>query len=210
MIIKTLVLILLFLFLNACTSSRLNFNHKNITIVNNANKEQTFCTQLIYKDYVKLSNMKIEYSILELSNSGVVLVLEEIQPNSGYVFDNGLSNIVSIGFEKYSFRKIASQGNMSSYVLKDKTDDTKILYLYIFNRNKKHLKLMYTRDKTFFDTTGNFLYKDAQKNNVTLNNHTNLTQHKDLKKYIQTNWSEKNLILDGLLKKSPAFPRIVQ
>ncbi|MBN2816949.1 MAG: hypothetical protein JXQ67_09715 [Campylobacterales bacterium] len=206
---KVLFTLPLFLFLSACTTAQLAFNQENITITDNSNKKQIITTNLIYEDYLKLSNMKIKYGVVKFDN-GAIAVLEELSPNSEYMFDGSVSKTVLIGFNNYFYEKVNSVGNINFFVLKEKSNST-ILYLTLYNRNKKDMKLIYTDNKNLFDTIqkkfniDDKLIKSEEASNKIIID----TTKQNAKRFIQTNWSEKNLILDGLLKQRYTMPKIV-
>lgn len=198
----------LFLFLHACTTTKLSFNQEDIIITSHSNQNTLPITHLIDKDYLKLSNMKIEYHVVQFEDTSIA-VLEELEPNTTYMFDGSISKIVSIGFKNYISKQVYAKGDMSFFILREKLDTTKLLYLTLYNRNKKHIKLIYTTDKKLFQTILDNFEMEEKIEIVSQNNIANNLKEKDAKNYIQTSWSEKSLILDGLLKTSYTVPRIV-
>ena len=136
-----------------------------------------------------------------MDNSQYILSVEELNADSGYRFDGAIQKTVSIGFEGYSYTKVFSKGDINFFYLVDKQNRDKKLYLIAQNQNKKRIQFVYgTNEKLFYEIV------EAVKNDTTVKG-TNISQQELLdssmepKRYIQTTWSHKNTILDGLVYK---------
>ena len=136
-----------------------------------------------------------------MDNSQYILSLEELNADSGYRFDGAIQKTVSIGFEGYSYTKVYSRGNISFFYLTDKQNRDRKLYLITQNQNKKRIQFVYCRNEKLF-----YEIVEAVKSNTTVQS-TNISQQElpdssmEPRSYIQTTWSHKNTILDGLVYK---------
>lgn len=199
--IKAFYLAILFLF-TSCSTLNLNINQDKIELLKDHNQTIIAGTgQIIYKNNIKLNNINIYQTIYKMDNTHHVLCVEELYADSGYRFDGAIQKTVSIGFGGYSYSKVFSKGDISFFYLTDKQNRDKKLYLIAQNQNKKRIQFVYSKNKKLF-----YEIVEAVKRGTTVQS-TNVSQKElvdnsmELKSYIQTTWSQKNTILDGLVYK---------
>ncbi|MDH4943933.1 hypothetical protein [Sulfurimonas sp. C5] len=205
---KNMLLIPTFLFLTACTSPSIYFSDKSVNIITDKQLTVEINGNIRYKTILKLTNIKIGQYVYEVTK-GNMLTVEELSVDTTYKFHGSISKTVGIGFSNYKYDEVFSKANMSFFELTNKDEKEKTLYLITYNRNKKNVKFIYGDNKKLFNEI-----LEAIKNDKALLNIQDVIIKQNKQKaqdYIKTTWSEKNIILDGLIYEEGGSPlRILQ
>jgi len=153
--------------------------------------------EIIYKSRVNLSNINI-YQYVYKMKSGRYLTYEDASVATGYKFYYGINRTIDIIFPKYQTEILNSNGNL--YFVKLTNTDNSAVYLILENINKKRLKFLYGFDKNELQSIYNSLHLQSKVESI----NSKVTDKKNdsaPEDFIISNWSYKNIILDGLLMK---------
>ncbi|WP_304543782.1 hypothetical protein [Sulfurimonas microaerophilic] len=206
MYVKT-VLLSIFIFFTSCSSFHINSHNNQIQLLDDKSVVLDYSAQLLYKAELKLTNIRIGQKVYKLDTKAI-LTTEELYAATGYQFDGSVANIVGTGFSNHIYTKEFSKGDMSFFTLKSKNGKLSNLYLIVENQNKKRIKLFYGTDKEFYYKVLD-LISNGTLNSKLYNKQSLADVYSNPKLYIDTTWSEKNIILDQLLKNSSGYiPRL--
>ncbi|WP_428737865.1 hypothetical protein [Sulfurimonas sp.] len=203
MYIKTFFISFILLF-TSCTSIDFSLKQDHIQLF----KENTLIIEgsgdIEYINNLKLSNINIVQNVYLMHNNSV-LTVEQLYTDSSYSFDGAIKKTIWIGFSDYIYSKEFAQSNVSFFSLKSKKDSSR-LYLIAQSQNKKRIQLLYGKNEKLF-----YAIIKAIKNNTSIKDINKLqsddiVELHDPKSYIKTTWSEKNIIIDGLVHKDGGKP----
>ncbi|QOP41299.1 hypothetical protein [Sulfurimonas marina] len=202
---KILLSVSIIFFCTSCSSPHINYNNHTIKLINKEKAIVKIPGQSIYKGILKLSNIKIGRNIY-LADSGDILTVEELKAAPGYKFDGNIQNIVRIGFNNYKYHKKYTKGNISIFALEENNSDGAIVYLIIENINRKRIKLVYGATKDIFEESVKALKDEKFIYSVKAYNKSKMSVSDiNVKQYIKTTWSEKDIILNGLIYKDGGY-----
>ena len=186
--------------LAGCSTPYLSFSNDTLALCESNTTVASAKAQIIYNRDVKLVNINIEQYLYKLDGVPRVLVVEELSTMPTYKFYGSLDKTIWIGFENYIYKNIYRKGDVSFYELTNKRTKEK-LYLIAQNFNKKRIKLVYGMSHQSFNVIITSL-KEQQAIEMQGEPQSNYySTTKDPQSYIQTSWSHKNIILDGLIYK---------
>ena len=199
---KLTLIVTTLLFLSACaTQPSLHYdNHEKVSIVMNDKILFEGKGNLVYTHRINLQSLSIKQSVLQMSDA-TLLSYEDAKVQSGYQFTHGMNRLIHLLFNNYQSKLVATKGNIFLYELADLNQKERI-YLILENMNKKRVKLLYGLDKERFDVLSKILLKTS-----TSTLHVVQIKQKTQKKpinasmQIKTQWSYKNIILDGMIRK---------
>ena len=195
------IILCLFL-LGGCSMHHIQTNEKDMLAISLNSKnivKGNGC--VIYEKNVRISHINIYQKIFKMNN-GTVLTYEDAIVDIGYILNHGMKRIISSIFSSYQYDIIDYKDNI--YFVKLHTKN-KQLYLIIENLNKKRLKIVYGFSEQMF----HYIQFKVIHNKPIVKNNSNssksitaATSITNPAIYISSTWSEKNIILDTLVRKA--------
>ena len=189
------------LLLTGCSTLHLSFSDDTLSLYDSNTTVASAKGEMIYNRSLKLVNITIDQYVYKLNDTDRIVVVEELQTGTTYKFYGSINKTVWIGFEDYTYNKVHSDGDVSFFELTHKRTKEK-LYLIAQNFNKKRIKFVYgISHKSFEAIIASLKAKKPLELHTIGSIPTNFDPTKKPQEYIQTSWSHKNIILDGLIYK---------
>jgi len=193
-----LLIIVIMLFLNNCTSPKIQQHNNKLSIHYNDHILIEEEGEVVDKNTFSLSHINIYQTVYNIKNN--YITYEYIKATDGYRFTKGIKRSVGIIFNTNAYDLEYSKGNLYFFTLKQNQED---IYLIVENINSSALKLIYGLNKELYVKIKEAIQNDRSiDEKIIYKKNTIHSNSVSLQQQIKSKWSPKLIIMDQLVSKA--------